>query len=109
MCTYNITVSDSLVERVRPAFADNEAIGQWMRVQIEAMLQQMAAEMLHNETISAAEHAKRKAEDDFLARKMSEIKISPRIVRLMEETRLTPEEAKDERTRYILKRKITIH
>ena len=55
-----------------------------------------------NETIREAEEAKRKADDDFLAKKMAEIEISPRIAKLIEDTRLTAEEANDERTRYIL-------
>ena len=55
-----------------------------------------------NETIREAEEAKRRADDEFLARKMVEIEISPRIAKLIEDTRLTTEEAKDERTRYIL-------
>jgi hypothetical protein len=55
-----------------------------------------------NETIREAEEAKRRADDDFLAKKMAEIEISPRIAKLIEDTRLTAEEAKDERTRYIL-------
>ena len=55
-----------------------------------------------NEKIREAEETKRKAEDEFLARKMAEVEISPRIAKLIEDTRLTAEEAKDERTRYIL-------
>ncbi len=55
-----------------------------------------------NEAIMEAEEAKRKAEDDFLAEKIAEMKVSPRIKNVIERTRLTPEEAKDERTRYIL-------
>ena len=55
-----------------------------------------------NEKIRDAEETKRKAEDEFLARKMAEVEISPRIAKLIEDTRLTAEEAKDERTRYIL-------
>ena len=58
-------------------------------------------EFLH-ESIREAEDTKRKAEDEFLAKKMAEMNISPRIKKLIEQTRLTPEEAKDERTRYIL-------
>ena len=54
------------------------------------------------EIIQEAEKAKRKADDEFLAKKMAEIEISPRIAKLIENTRLTAEEAKDERTRYIL-------
>ena len=55
-----------------------------------------------NETIREAEEAKRRTDDEFLAMKMAEIEISPRIAKLIEDTRLTVEEAKDERTRYIL-------
>ena len=54
------------------------------------------------ESIREAEETKRKAEDDFLAKKMAEIEISPEIHELFEKLRLTPEEAQDERTRYIL-------
>ena len=54
------------------------------------------------ETILEAEKAKRRADDEFLVKKMAEIEISPRIAKLIEDTRLTAEEAKDERTRYIL-------
>ena len=55
-----------------------------------------------NETICNAEAAKRKAEDEFLARKMAEMKVSPEIEELFEQLKLTPEEQADERTRYIL-------
>jgi hypothetical protein len=54
------------------------------------------------ETIQEAEKAKRRADDEFLAKKMAEIEISPRIAKLIEDTRLTAKEANDERTRYIL-------
>lgn len=56
-----------------------------------------------NESIREAEEAKRKAEDEFLAKKMAEIEISPEIEELFEKLRLTPEEAQDERTRTIVK------
>lgn len=55
-----------------------------------------------NDAIREAEEAKRKAEDEYLAKKMSEFSISPRIKKLIEQTRLTPSEAEDERTRHIL-------
>ena len=55
-----------------------------------------------NDAIREAEEAKRKDEDEFLARKLAEINVSPRIHELIEKTRLTAEEAEDERTRYIL-------
>ena len=55
-----------------------------------------------NEAIREAEEAKRKAEDEFLAKKMAEIEISPEIDELVDWLRLTPEEAADERTGWIL-------
>ena len=58
-------------------------------------------DFLH-EAIQEAEEAKRKADDEFLARKMAGINISPETHDLFERLRLTPEEAADERTRYIL-------
>lgn len=45
MSTYNISIDDALMERVRPAFADNAAVGHWMQSQIEVLLVQMAASM----------------------------------------------------------------
>ena len=45
MCTYNITIDDGLMERVRPAFADNTAIAVWMQSQVESILMQMASDM----------------------------------------------------------------
>ena len=38
MCSYNITLSDTLVEKVRPSFADDEALALWLQEQIEALL-----------------------------------------------------------------------
>ena len=55
-----------------------------------------------NDAIREAEEAKRKAEEEFLAKKLAEINVSPRIHKLIERTRLSAEEAADERTRYIL-------
>lgn len=54
------------------------------------------------ETVREAEESRRKAEDEFLAKKMAEIEISPEIDELFDALRLTPEEAADERTRWIL-------
>ena len=55
-----------------------------------------------NEAIHQAEEAQHKAENEFLAKKMAENKISPEIDELVDWLRLTPEEAADERTRWIL-------
>lgn len=45
MCTYNISIDDALMERVRPAFADNTAIRAWMQSQVEILLLQMVGNM----------------------------------------------------------------
>lgn len=54
------------------------------------------------ETVREAEESRRKADDEFLAKKMAEIEISPEVNELFDALRLTPEEAADERTRWIL-------
>ncbi|MBO7628553.1 MAG: hypothetical protein J6S87_01215 [Bacteroidales bacterium] len=54
------------------------------------------------ETVREAEESRRKADDEFLAKKMAEIEISPEVIELFDALRLTPEEAADERTRWIL-------
>lgn len=54
------------------------------------------------EAVREAEESTRAAEDEFLAKKMAEVNVSPETHELVEWLRLTPEEADDERTRYIL-------
>jgi len=43
MCTYNITVNDSLIERARPAIGAGTDIGQWMQKQMETLLMRLAS------------------------------------------------------------------
>lgn len=43
MCTFNLTMSDSLIETVRPTFKTTEAIGEWLQEQVTLLLQQVAA------------------------------------------------------------------
>ena len=43
MCTYTFTLDDKLVEKVRPAFADDKAIKNWLQSQIEVLFMQKAA------------------------------------------------------------------
>ena len=38
MCSYNITLSDALVEQVRPSFADENALEVWLQQRVEALL-----------------------------------------------------------------------
>ncbi len=45
MCTYSITFKDSLIDRVKPAFVDEEAIMSWMQQQMEVILIQLATQI----------------------------------------------------------------
>lgn len=38
MCSYNITLSDTLVEKVRPSFSDDNTLELWLQQQIEDLL-----------------------------------------------------------------------
>ena len=38
MCSYNISLNDTLVEKVRPSFADDQALTLWLQQQVEELL-----------------------------------------------------------------------
>ncbi|MBR4391738.1 MAG: hypothetical protein IKT08_06510 [Bacteroidales bacterium] len=38
MCSYNITINDSIIEKVRPSFANETDFEQWLQQQIEQLL-----------------------------------------------------------------------
>lgn len=38
MCTFNITLDDALLERVRPAFGSEDAMRHWVKGKIETLL-----------------------------------------------------------------------
>ena len=38
MCSINITLNDTLVEKVRPSFADGKALELWLQQQMEELL-----------------------------------------------------------------------
>lgn len=42
MCTYSISVDDDVLEKVRPALPDNEAVEAWMQSQMDVLLLQLA-------------------------------------------------------------------
>lgn len=42
MCTYKITLSDTLVEKARPAIGNETDITQWMQQQLETLLLRLA-------------------------------------------------------------------
>lgn len=41
MCTYNITLNDTLVEQVRGSFDDEQALERWLQEQMELALLQL--------------------------------------------------------------------
>lgn len=46
MCTYTFTLDDKLVERVRPAFRDDNALQKWLQSQMEILFMQFAEKNL---------------------------------------------------------------
>ena len=38
MCSYNITLDETLVDKIRPSFADDEALELWIQQQLEELL-----------------------------------------------------------------------
>lgn len=38
MCSYNITLEDALVEKIRPSFANDRELELWLKQQLEALL-----------------------------------------------------------------------
>ena len=42
MCTYNLVLNDSLVEKAQSAFHSKNDITEWMQTQIERMLRQIS-------------------------------------------------------------------
>ena len=50
MCTYNISISDAVIDGVRPAFADDEALSRWLQQQMELLLIQYATSLKRKNT-----------------------------------------------------------
>ncbi len=44
MCTVNIKVDDALVRRINPGLSSRESINKWLQEQVNAMIEEMAAE-----------------------------------------------------------------
>lgn len=42
MCTYSISVDDTVLEKVKPALPDNKAVEAWMQSQMDILLLQLA-------------------------------------------------------------------
>ena len=45
MCTYNISISDEVIDDVRPAFADEDSLSRWLQRQVEMLLIQYATSL----------------------------------------------------------------
>ena len=45
MCTYSISINDSVMENVRPAFPDEESLSRWMQQQMELLMIRYAASL----------------------------------------------------------------
>ena len=43
MCTYNISVNDTLMETIRPAFPNELALEQWLQQQMDIIIIEFAA------------------------------------------------------------------
>ena len=50
MCTYNISISDAVIDGVRPAFADEDALSRWLQQQMELLLIQYATSLKRKNT-----------------------------------------------------------
>ena len=48
MCTYNISISDEVIDDVRPAFADEDSLSRWLQQQMELLLIQYATSLKRN-------------------------------------------------------------
>ena len=53
MCTYNITVNDTLIERARPAIGADTDVAQWMQHQVETLLIRLAVASQPNTKVTA--------------------------------------------------------
>ena len=51
MCTYNITLNDTLVEKARPAFANDKALQKWLQEQVSAILERYVSSRIESESV----------------------------------------------------------
>ena len=47
MCTYSISVDDNVLERVKPALPNDEAVEAWMQSQMDILLLRLADSLSH--------------------------------------------------------------
>ena len=48
MCTYNFSFNDSLMERMRPAFPNEEAVVEWLQQQMNGLIVDFVAKQERN-------------------------------------------------------------
>lgn len=69
MCTYRITIDDTLLEKAKDAFANEAEISSWMQAQLEILLLQIAERIKpqkrQKESISKKLRGIAKAPDSF--------------------------------------------
>ena len=110
MCTYNITVNDTLIEQARPVIGADTDIAQWMQRQVETLLIRIAVAPQHNakataeplapelETILACnvEHAE----------KATDVQITPGVSRLIRDNawHISDEELDQMRYEYLMEK-----
>ena len=58
MCTFNLTMNDTVVEAVRPTFKTKEAINEWLQNQATLLLQQIVARQNSKEAVTVASPVK---------------------------------------------------
>ena len=54
MCTYSITLNDTLVEKARPAFADDKAMQNWLQEQMSIVLERFLSSRIESKTAQQA-------------------------------------------------------
>lgn len=54
MCTYNITLNDTLVEKARPAFSNDKAMQKWLQEQVSAILERFINSQVEAESAQQA-------------------------------------------------------
>ena len=54
MCTYSITLNDTLVEKARPAFPDDKALQNWLQEQMSIVLERFLSSRMESKSAQQA-------------------------------------------------------
>ena len=57
MCTYSITLNDSMIEKVRPTFADDKSLQHWLQEQVTLALERLVDKQLKDQQHSMVEES----------------------------------------------------